>query len=53
MLRIEHLTKHYKGSSKGVTDLSLHIAPGDIYFYRKQWRRKDHYFEMCGGDPGF
>ncbi|MDE6169037.1 MAG: ABC transporter ATP-binding protein [Acetatifactor sp.] len=33
MLRIEHLTKHYKGSSKGVTDLSLHIAPGDIYAF--------------------
>lgn len=31
MLHIEHLTKHYKGSSKGITDLSLHIAPGDIY----------------------
>lgn len=33
MLKIEHLTKHYKGSSKGVTDLSLHIAPGDIYAF--------------------
>lgn len=33
MLTIEHLTKHYKGSSKGVTDLSLHIAPGDIYAF--------------------
>ena len=33
MVRIEHLTKHYKGSSKGVTDLSLHIAPGDIYAF--------------------
>lgn len=33
MLRIEHLTKHYKGSEKGVTDLSLHIAPGDIYAF--------------------
>ncbi len=33
MLRIEHLTKHYKGSSKGGTDLSLHIAPGDIYAF--------------------
>ena len=30
MLSIEHLTKHYKGSAKGITDLSLHIAPGDI-----------------------
>lgn len=33
MLKIEHLTKHYKGSSKGVTDLSLHIAQGDIYAF--------------------
>lgn len=33
MLTIEHLTKHYKGSTKGVTDLSLHIAPGDIYAF--------------------
>lgn len=33
MLKIEHLTKHYKGSCKGVTDLSLHIAPGDIYAF--------------------
>ncbi len=33
MLKIEHLTKHYKGSSKGVTDLSLHIKPGDIYAF--------------------
>lgn len=33
MLTIQHLTKHYKGSSKGVTDISLHIAPGDIYAF--------------------
>ena len=31
MLTIQNLTKHYKGSSKGVTDISLHICPGDIY----------------------
>ncbi len=31
MLKINHLTKHYPGSRKGVTDLSLHIAPGDLY----------------------
>lgn len=31
MLTIKHLTKHYKGSHKGVTDLNLEIAPGDIY----------------------
>ena len=30
MLIINHLTKHYKGSSKGVTDLNLHVMPGDI-----------------------
>ena len=33
MLIIDHLTKHYKGSSKGVTDLSLHVAPGDLYAF--------------------
>ena len=33
MLRIKNLTKHYKGSSKGVTDLSLHIEAGDIYAF--------------------
>lgn len=31
MLILEHLTKCYKGSGKGITDLSLHISPGDIY----------------------
>lgn len=31
MLTIKHLTKHYKGSQKGVTDLNLEIASGDIY----------------------
>lgn len=30
MLRIEHLTKTY-GVKKAVDDLSLHIAPGEIY----------------------
>ena len=30
MLKIEHLTKHYPGSDKGVTDLSLHVEPGSI-----------------------
>ncbi len=33
MLTINHLTKHYKGSLKGVTDLSLHVAPGDLYAF--------------------
>lgn len=33
MLHIDHLTKHYKGSTKGVTDLTLHIAPGDLYAF--------------------
>ena len=30
MLYIEHLTKTY-GDKKAVDDLSLHIAPGEIY----------------------
>ncbi len=33
MLKIEHMTKHYPGSHKGVTDLTLHIAPGDLYAF--------------------
>lgn len=33
MLKINHVTKHYKGSNKGVSDISLHIAPGDIYAF--------------------
>ncbi len=33
MLNITHLTKHYRGSQKGVTDLSLHVAAGDIYAF--------------------
>ncbi len=33
MLTINHLTKQYKGSSKGVTDISLAIQPGDIYAF--------------------
>ncbi len=33
MLRIENLTKHYKGSDKGVTDLTLHVEAGDIYAF--------------------
>lgn len=31
MLKIEHLTKTYRGGKKAVEDLSLHIKPGDIY----------------------
>lgn len=30
MLEIKHLTKHYKGSDKGINDLTLTIYPGDI-----------------------
>ena len=33
MLTIQNLTKHYKGSDKGVTDLTLHIEAGDIYAF--------------------
>lgn len=31
MLTIQNLTKHYKGSNKGVTNLTLEIEAGDIY----------------------
>lgn len=33
MLKINHLTKHYKGSSKGVTDIQIHVEKGDIYAF--------------------
>ncbi len=33
MLNIQNLTKHYPGSAKGITDLSLHVAPGDLYAF--------------------
>jgi len=31
MLNIQHLTKTYKGSGKGVIDLSITLSAGDIY----------------------
>ena len=33
MLVINNLDKHYKGTDKGVTDISLHVEPGDIYAF--------------------
>ena len=33
MLTIKNLTKHYKGSNKGVTDINLAIEAGDIYAF--------------------
>ena len=33
MLKINHLTKIYKGSNKGVKDITLSIEPGDIYAF--------------------
>ena len=33
MLLIKNLTKHYSGSNKGVTDISIHVEPGDIYAF--------------------
>lgn len=33
MLKINHLTKQYKGSSKGVTDIQIHVEKGDIYAF--------------------
>lgn len=33
MLKINNVTKHYKGSNKGITDISLEIKPGDIYAF--------------------
>lgn len=33
MLKIQNLTKHYKGSDKGVTDVSIHVEKGDIFAF--------------------
>ena len=33
MLIIDHLDKHYKGTERGVTDISIHVEPGDIYAF--------------------
>ena len=33
MLHIKNLTKHYKGSKKGVTNLSLSVEAGDIFAF--------------------
>lgn len=33
MLKMNHLTKHYKGSDKGVTDVNLHVERGDIFAF--------------------
>ena len=33
MLIIDHLEKHNKGTDKGVTDITLHVEPGDIYAF--------------------
>lgn len=33
MLTIDHLTKHYQGGTKGITDLSLHVGKGDLFAF--------------------
>nr|MBQ8253115.1 ABC transporter ATP-binding protein [Lachnospiraceae bacterium] len=33
MLIIKNLTKHYKGSNKGITDVNIHVEKGDIYAF--------------------
>ena len=33
MLQINNLTKHYKGSAKGITNLSLDVKAGDIFAF--------------------
>lgn len=33
MLVIDHLEKHYKGTTKGISDISLHIEKGYIYAF--------------------
>ena len=49
MLRIEHLTKTY-GVKKAVDDLSLHIAPGEIYgFIGHNGAGKTTTIKSCSG----
>ena len=31
MLKIEHFSKTYPGGNRAVDDLSLHVAPGEIF----------------------
>ena len=33
MLIIDHLEKIYKGTDKGIRDISIHVEPGDIYAF--------------------
>ncbi len=33
MLEIKSLTKHYRGSEKGITELDLHVMPSDLYAF--------------------
>lgn len=33
MLVIKNLNKIYKGTDKGVRDITLHVEPGDIYAF--------------------
>lgn len=53
MLKIEHLTKTY-GDKKAVDDLSLHIAPGEIYgFIGHNGAGKTTTIKSCCGILGF
>ncbi|NCB04901.1 MAG: ABC transporter ATP-binding protein [Clostridia bacterium] len=50
MLKINHLTKIYGGSKKAVDDLSLHIAPGEIYgFIGHNGAGKTTTIKACAG----
>lgn len=33
MLKIQNLTKHYKGSDKGINNVTIHVKKGDIYAF--------------------
>jgi len=50
MLKISNLTKIYKGGKKAVDDLSLHVAPGDIYgFIGHNGAGKTTTLKACAG----
>ena len=51
MLQIENLTKTYKGSGKGVRNLTLSLSAGDIYgFISNDYISVDPYWSACRMD---
>ena len=54
MLKINQLTKHYKGSDKGVTDVNIHVEKGDIFaFIVHNWAGKTTTLKCITGIHGY